>query len=82
MTSGGILDKARWIELRAERSQARGEHRLEDAKEISKEISKIIRCINRQRYRARVQTILQEFRGLKYVKSMKNNARKHHIAAD
>ena len=73
--------KTKWIELRSARMQARTEKRHGDAIRISKEINKIMRAITRQREKCRTDKILREFRGLKYLKSIKCNSKKHLIAA-
>ena len=43
---------------------------------ISKEINKVVRAITRRRQKERIDTILQEFRGLKDIKSIKGNSKK------
>ena len=71
----------RWIELRAARKQARAHNRKLEATQISKEINKIIRSMSRQRQKVKINKILKDFRGLKYIKSVKSNGKKHQIAA-
>ena len=72
-----LLDlKERWLELRAARVDARTAHMPSEVARISKEINKVVRAITRRRQKGRIDTILQEFRGLKHIKSIKGNSKK------
>ena len=77
-----IIDlQARWIELRSARINARQANQLQEAIDISKEINKVVRAMSRHRQKKKIDKILREFRGLKYIKSIKSNHKKHVIAA-